>query len=137
MTDQNDSLQEELTPQKQSRAIIDVDEEWPWYARVGAYVVNAIPVVLWLVFSYYAVDYFSHNPDLVARRDLTLNITVWAVIIGILAEISFITLVSWCIPFLSYKRLRKNGSDIEKAACYIFWGMLAIAGALIISSAIR
>jgi hypothetical protein len=132
----DDDLKNELTPNK-SKALIDVREEWPWYARIGAYIVNAVPVAMSLVFFYYAISYFNKDPSLVHNRDVTLNITVWAVVIGILAEICLITIVSWTNPHLSYKRLRNSGSDLEKAACYIFWGLLAIAGAIIIAAGIR
>lgn len=119
-----------------SRAIINVDEEWPWYLKLGAQIVNGIPVVVWAVFAYFAITHFSGNPDLVYNRDMALNISVTATVWGLFSEVAFLTLVSWFFPYFSYQRV-KNGSPIEKAACYLFWGFLAIAGAMIISTGVR
>jgi hypothetical protein len=118
------------------KAIIDIHEEWPWYFKLGASIVNGVPVVIWCVFAYFALTYFSQNPELVSNRDMTLNISMWVTVWGVFSEVAFLTLVSWFFPYFSYKKLQA-GTPIEKAACYIFWGFLALAGAMIISAGIR
>jgi hypothetical protein len=119
-----------------SRAIVDVDPNDPWYKQLFFNIINGIPVVVWAIFTYFAIVYFSGNPELLHNRDLTLNISVWLSVWGIFTEVAFLTLVSWFFPYFSHKQV-KNGSPMEKAACYLFWGFLAIAGAIIISAGIR
>lgn len=119
-----------------SRALVDIDPAWPWYKKLFFDIVNGIPVVVWAVIAYMAVVYFSNNPELVYNRDMSLNLSVWITVWGIFSEVAFLTLVSWFFPYFSYKRLQ-NGSPMEKAACYLFWGFLALAGAIIISAGIR
>jgi hypothetical protein len=121
---------------KKSRAIIDIEDDWPWYLRVGASIVNGLPIVFFIVISYVVLEYFSHNPELVANRDLTMNIAMYATVWGILAEVAFLGLVSWFFPYFSHKRV-KNSDPIVQAACFLFWGFLVLAGAIIIAAGIR
>lgn len=125
----------EPNEQKQ-RVIVDVNPEDPWYKQLFFNIINGIPIVVWCVFAYFALTYFSQNAELVSNRDMTLNISVWVTIWGVFSEVAFLTLVSWFFPYFSYKKLQA-GTPIEKAACYIFWGFLALAGAIIISAGIR
>ncbi len=121
---------------KKPKVIVDIDPEWPWYKQIALSIVNALPIIIFGIFTYFTLEHFSHNPELVHNRDMTLNISMHVTVWGIFAEVAFLTLVSWFFPYFSYKKLQA-GTPIEKAGCYLFWGFLALAGAIIISAGIR
>lgn len=122
--------------EKKSRAIIDIEDDWPWYIRLAASIVNGLPVAVLVVVTYLVLESFSHNPELVSNRNLTMNIAMYATVWGIFAEVGFLTLVSWFFPYFSYKRI-KTSAPIVQATCFLFWGFLALAGAIIIAAGIR
>jgi hypothetical protein len=137
--DLDKELNEEPTPNthpNKPRVIIDINEEWPWYRILAGQIINGIPVTLWVVFVYFALSYFSQSPELVANRDLTMNISMNTTLWGLSAEIAFLTFFSWFFYLFSFKRVQAS-APIVQASCYILWGLLAIAGAIIIAAGIR
>jgi hypothetical protein len=121
---------------EKSRAIIDIKDEWPWWKVLGAQILNGIPIVIWAVIAYLAMIHFGQNSELVHNRDMTMNISIYTTVWGVISEIAFLGLVSWLFHLFSYERV-KNGPPMVQAACFIFWGFLALAGAMIISAGIR
>jgi hypothetical protein len=134
----SDDLEKELDPKNpiKSKAIIDINEEWPWYKILGAQIVNGIPIAIWVVIVYFVLGYFNQDPTLVANRDLTMNISMYTTLWGLSAEIAFLTFFSWFFYLFSFKRVQAS-APIVQASCYILWGLLAIAGAVIIAAGIR
>ena len=129
-------LNEELKPTPKPKAMIDIDPGWPWYTQVAAHIWNGIPVVVWVVFVYFTLVYFNQSPELVHNRDMTLNISMNTTLWGLSAEIAFLTFFSWFFYLFSFKRVQAS-APVVQASCYILWGLLAIAGAIIISAGIR
>ena len=136
MSDDLKDLEEEIKPTPRTKSIIDIKPGWPWYTQVLAHVLNGIPIIIWVVIAYTAMEYFSQNPVLVHNRDMTMNISVWVTVWGLISEIAFLGLVSWAFIYFSHKRVELS-APIVQAACFVFWGLLAIAGAIIISAGIR
>jgi hypothetical protein len=123
--------------EKHVRSLIDVKEEWPWYWRMSATIINFIPTLIWFLVAYFLLTFFAQNSDLVIKRNLTLNISVPIVAWGILSLIATLTLVSTFFPYFSYKRIMLNGDPRVQSACLHFWGMLSLAAAIIIAAGVR
>jgi hypothetical protein len=133
MTEKNfEELEQE--PQKKDRAIIDIKEEWPFWQRVAGNIVNALPTILWAGVTIALLYFFQGNAELVGLSQAYMNLVVPATAYGILSLSAGLTLISWFFPYFSYRRMMKDGSPIEKAACMGFWGLIAIALAIIIAS---
>jgi hypothetical protein len=134
----DDELKElDGTPDRKSKNIIEVNEEWPWYQRLAANIINASGTFIWIVVTYLLLRLFNGNAELVALRNASLNIVVPTVAYGLLSLIAYLTLSSWLFPYFSYRRMIKDGTPLERAACCLFWGLIALSGAIIIAAGIR
>jgi hypothetical protein len=121
--------------QDSKRAIIDIKDDWPWWQRFVASFINSIPVFLWCGITYLLIMMFGSNVELVGFRNAYLNVIVPAAAYGILTLVAGLTLVSWLFPYFNYRRLMREGSDVEKATCMVFWGAIALALSIIIAGA--
>lgn len=130
-----DLEQEQITAIKQ-KAIIEVKDEWPWYQRLAANIINASGVFIWLLITVFLLYTFGLNPELVGYRNALLNIIVPAVAYGILSLTAGLTLISWLFPYFNYRKTMREGTPAEKAACMQFWGAIAIALAIIIAGVV-
>jgi hypothetical protein len=119
------------------KVIIDVNPEWPFWQRLGANIINGAPVFFWVLVTYFLIYTFNSSPELVGNRDAMLNIVVPSVAYGILSLISGLALISWMMPYFSFRRIMQTGSPIEKATCMLFWGLCMIAIAMIVAAGIR
>jgi hypothetical protein len=136
MSDKNFEELENVPQAKpiQQREIMEVKDEWPFWQRVVGNIVNALPTVLWAVVTVALLILFQGNAELVGLSQAYMNLVVPATAYGILSLSAGLTLISWFFPYFSYRRMMKDGTPIEKAACMAFWGLIAIALALVIAS---
>ena len=119
------------------KKILEVKDEWSWYTKFGAHILNASGTFLWIIVTYFILISFNGDPQLVALRDSMLNQVVPSTAYGILTLIAAMSLATYLFPYFSFKKISKEGSPEEKAACMHYWGMIAIAVALIISAGIK
>lgn len=126
-----DELEEK--PEGKSKAIIEVHEEWPFWQRLAANIVNALPTVLWAAVTIAMLYFFSGSNELLGLSKAYMNLVVPATAYGILSLSAGLTLISWFFPYFSYRRI-KEGSPMEKMGCMIFWGLIALALSIIIAS---
>jgi hypothetical protein len=119
------------------RAIIDVQEDWSFWQRFAANLLNSAPVVLWLIVTYLLIQWLGDSTELAHLRNAMLNITVPGTAYGVLALPVGVALFIWFIPQFSYRRQMLNAAPIVQAACLIFWGMVTISFGLIIASGIK
>ena len=117
-----------------SKAIIDIQEDWPLWQRIAASIINFSPVFLWTIITLFLLKSFSGNVELVGFRDAYLNLVVPAAAYGVGTLIAGLSLVGLLFPYFSYRRIMRTGTPIEKAMCLVFWGLIAIAIAIVIAS---
>ena len=122
-----------MDPQKTPREIIEVKEEWPFWQRLAGNIINALPTVMWAVVTIVLLYLFQGNAELVGLSQAYMNLVVPATAYGILSLSAGLTLISWFFPYFSYRRI-KDGSPMEKMGCMIFWGLIALALAIVIAS---
>jgi hypothetical protein len=87
--------------------------------------------------TYYLLDLFNGNKELVGYRNAMLNLVTSSVAYGILSLISGLSLISWLFPYFSFRQIMQKGSPIEKASCMLFWAGVCISLAIIIAAGIR
>ena len=127
-------------PERHDKNIIDIPdkkEDWPLWKRAGAHLLNASGTFLWLIVTYALLVYFGRNEQLAALRDAGLNIVVPTVAYGLLSLIAYLALTSWFFPYFSPRKIMREGTPLEKAACLMFWGLISIAGAIIVAAGIK
>lgn len=111
----------------QNRAIIDVKEDWPWWQRLFANIINASGVFFWAIVSIIMIKHFGNNPELVGLRNAYLNLVVVHTVYVIFSMVAALTLVSWLMPFFHPSKIMRTGTTWEKVACMVFWGLLSMA----------
>jgi hypothetical protein len=126
--------QEPQAKPTKKREIVEIKDEWPFWQRLAGNIVNALPTVLWAIVTIALLYFFQGNAELVGLSQAYMSLVVPATAYGILSLSAGLTLISWFFPYFSYRRMMKEGSPIEKAACMAFWGLIAIALAIIIAS---
>lgn len=134
----NDLLDAKPDPSRSAhRAIINMDgsEDWKWYERFLAHLINAVPVFAWFVVTYLLISFFGTNPELVGYRNAMLNLMVPSAAFSVLTLISGIILLSWLNPYMSPRKMMA-GSSMDRIACCVYWGLNGLALALVISASV-
>ena len=116
----------------QQREIMEVKDEWPFWQRVAGNIVNALPTVLWAAVTIALLILFQGNAELVGLSQAYMNLVIPATAYGILSLSAGLTLISWFFPYFSYRK--KSTDSLEKLGDRIFWGLIALALAIVIAS---
>ena len=119
---------------KKSIVNMEGSEDWPFWQRFGANLINSAPVFLWMIATFCIMWYLGANPELVGLRNAYLNLVVPAAAWGVVTLIAGVALFAWAFPYFNYKRIMRKGTPLEKAMCMGLWGMIAIAIAIVIAS---
>jgi hypothetical protein len=135
MPEEKDLLAElnEKRAEIKKKELIEIQDDWSWGQRFAGNVLNALPTFLWAIVTIALLLLFHGNNELAGLSSAYMNLVVPATAYGILSLAAGLTLISWFFPYFSY-RLMRNGTPVEKAGCMVFWGMIAIALAIIIAS---
>jgi hypothetical protein len=118
-----------------TKQIMEINPNWPWWHRLIGNLINASGVFVWIAVTVICLYVFQGNPELVGYRNNLLNVIVTIAAYGILSFVAGLTLVSWFFPYFNYRRIMATGTPIEKASCMVFWGLIAIALAIVIAGA--
>lgn len=110
-----------------NKEIIEIQDDWPWYHRLIANVVNAGGIFFWAIISFLLLYHFNSNAELAGLRDAYLNLVVPHSMYVIFTLIAGMALGSWLMPWFSPRRIMRTGTPLEKAMCMGFWAALAIA----------
>jgi hypothetical protein len=120
--------------QRKSKSVVDVKEEWPWWQKWLASLINYSALIVWVVVSYLLISFVADNPDLVWNQVLYLTVVVPAVAYGLLSLVAGVVVLTYFNPWMRPSRY-KDGSDHEKRTMVYYWVGVLLSVALVIYGA--